>query len=311
MKSYREKEDACRLLFEDARARYGRFYHLFTPGDSQELLFTCEADFRFGMNVIASAALDTPGVRIVTFELMSNHIHVVLAGTQEAIRSFFSLVKKRLRRHYSLSGKTVSFDRFEAGLKETDDLDSLRNVIAYCNRNNYVVDPEETPFSYPYGANGFFFNPSSRAHLNPRYGDLTIHQKRAMMHSHAVDYPTDLPVIDGYLSPAGYCDISLGEKMFRDARHYFYKISRDLDSYASVAAGIGDTISYTDDELYAAACRICAREHGAARPSLVDYPSKVKLAQTLHYQYNASNKQLSRILRMEIRTLGEMFPSGY
>lgn len=308
MKSFQEKENACRLLFEETQARLGRFYHLYTPGDNQEVLFTCDADFRYGMNVIASAALDTPGVRIITFEWMHNHIHVVLAGSQDAIRAFFELLRKRMRRHYALSGRTVSFERFEARLKEIEELESLRNVVAYCNRNNYVVDPEETPFSYPFGANGYYYNLRAKCAGTGRYGDLTIQQKRALFHSHSIDYPGDLPLVDGYISPAGYCDIRLGERIFRDARHYFQKISRDMEAYAAVAAGIGDALYYTDDELYAAACRICAKSFGATRPSQATWQEKVELARTLHFKYNASNKQLQRILRLDPGALNDMFP---
>lgn len=308
MKTFQEKENACRLLFEEIRASHGPIWHLYTPGNLQEIVFADVMDFRYGMNVLASAALDTPGVFIITFEIMSNHLHVVLAGSEAAVRAFFSLLKKRLRRHLALSGRTVSLACFEAGLKLVEDLESLRNVIAYCNRNNYVIDPNHTPFSYLYGANWLFFNPLVLGRPDCLYGDLTIQQKRSMFHSHTIDYPDTLPVRDGFVSPEGYCLYKIGEGLFRDARHYFHKISRDIEAYASVAAGIGETLFYTDDELYAAACRISSREYGMSRPSLIGRSEKMALARNLHFNYNASNKQLQRILRLDPHILNELFP---
>ncbi len=72
------------------------FYHLWTP-DNHQILFTCEADFKMAMNIIA------------------------------------------------LSG-------FECRLRVLETAVDVRNVLSYNNRNGFLVSPDETPFSYRWGA---------------------------------------------------------------------------------------------------------------------------------------------------------------
>ncbi len=110
-----------------------------------------------------------------------------------------------------------------------------------------------------------------------------------------------------YFSPASFCDIALGESLFRDARHYFHKISRDVESYREVAALVGDSIYYTDDELVSLVYGICMKEYGNAKPTLLTIAEKQKLARRLHFDYNASNEQIGRILKIHLSVLESMF----
>lgn len=94
----------------------------------------------------------------------------------------------------------------------------MSNQIGYTNRNNFVVDPDQTPFSYPYGANGYFFPPIAQKRPYSLYADLNILKKRAFVHSKAIDYPDSFQIVDGYFSPMNYCRFDIGEGVFRDAR---------------------------------------------------------------------------------------------
>ena len=204
----------------------------------------------------------------------------------------------------------VDLKGFIPNIIAIESLESLRNQIVYTNRNNYVVDPDQTPFSYPYGANGYFFNPAAKASFRCNYGNLTARERRAFVHSHDVNYPDTYLVTGNYFSPVSYCDIDFGEAMFRDARHYFQKVSRTVEAFKEIAALTGDNVFYTDDELFAVASAICKKKYDGIRPTLLPLEQKIELARKLRYDYNAGNKQLSRLTKIPETTLNSMFPKG-
>ena len=307
-RSFTEKENRCRAIFESVFREGLRFWHACTPGNSQDIIFDSPEDYKFGMILAAICAYDA-GVRIITFELMSNHVHfIVICSTKEEASSFLDLFRKRLVKYFQLKGVNRDFSNFIADPIPIDTLESLRNQIAYTNRNNFVVDPDQTPFSFPYGANAYYFNPYAKKQERIRFGDLSDRAKIRLLHSKQIDYPSDWLVSEGIISPMSFCDINFGESVYRDARHYMYKLTRDLESNKDLAALLGDQVYYTDDELVGVVYSICKKKYSQERPSLLTVTQKIELARTLHYDYKADNAKISRILHIPASTLDSIFP---
>ena len=300
--SFGEREYQCEEVF---RSR-GPFYHLCTPGESTFVLFEDEGDYRFAMNLIASSVFLAPDVNIITYEIMRTHLHVIGEGASAPALDWFSGMRKRLYRFYQSTGRVRDLGSFKAEVFPITDLNFLRNSIAYVNRNGYLVHPEYTPFSYPWGANRFYFNPDAQKRQERRFGDLSVREKRRLFGSHCVDYPGEAPIIDGCISPAFFCDITLGESIFRDARHYFNLISRNVEAYRDMAKLLGDTLIYTDDELYLIVRQLCRDNYGNARPEILPMDEKQRLARLLHFDYNATEKQIQRMLRLDARTVSAL-----
>ena len=301
--SFGEREQQCKDLFFSR----GPFYHLCTPGDSQVVLFETDDDFRFAMNLMASSAYSEPDVNVITFEAMRTHLHFIGEGPVAAAEEWFSKMRRRLYRFYQSTGRVRNLDSFRASVFPIGDLSFLRNSIAYVNRNGYLVHPEHTPFSYPWGANRFYFNPDAKQRRDRKYSDLFIRERRQLFGSHSVDYPGEAPIVDGYISPGFFCDLKLGEGVFRDARHYFSLVSRSVEAYQDIAKLLGDSVFYTDDELYLIVRQMCRDRYGNARPEILTPDQKNEMARTLHFDYKSSNKQIQRMLRMEEHKLLALF----
>lgn len=229
---------------------------------------------------------------------MSNHLHVTAAGRKDRILELFELIKCMLKRFCSAMGYMIDWSLFKALTRPLLELDDVRNVIAYDNRNGFVVCPDETPFSYRWGANRYYFNPDAKCRASENSSGMTIRDKRMFSHSHIFDGVMGLRMLDGYVIPSSFCRIDLGEKLFRNASHYFNKISRSIESYRKISEEIGESVFYTDDELYSVACRICREKYGSGIPSLIPATAKIELARTLHYEYNAQEKALQRMLKL-------------
>lgn len=144
---YADAEKKCAVSF----LGHGDWWHLYTPGNLTELLFRDDDDYRYVMNLMARCLAEVPGLAVVAFEVMSNHLHIVICGSEVGTRLFFELFRKWLSRYMATRYESALSARFQMSLKPVPDLKALRNTIVYVNRNGYVLTPECTPFSYPWG----------------------------------------------------------------------------------------------------------------------------------------------------------------
>lgn len=145
MNDYYTKENQCGITFREL----GGIWHLWTS-ENFELIFKNASDFTAGMNILAVCAKMELGITIITFELMSNHIHICLASPEHHVKSFFENLKRFLRRYSIHTGYTIDWKKFEMHCRPLTTIDDIRNVIVYINRNGYVVHPEHSPYSYDY-----------------------------------------------------------------------------------------------------------------------------------------------------------------
>ena len=310
-------ESVCEAAF----SRGGPFWHLYTDGEKMEIIFSQPQDFMFGITLLGLCCAAYPQCRVLTFTLMSNHIHVVLAGSEKDVRGLFAYFKERLRRYLSSEKRFCRMERFNADLFQIPDLQALRNEIIYVNRNGYVVSPDCTPFSYWWSAGVFFFNPMGEMLPVKPFAALTDRERRALCHSRPLTLPDRYLVLDGFrtaqnvaagqmLFPPSFCAIGEAEGFFRDAQQYFRRLSRDHEAFSEVANRLGERIFLTDDELFGAVCAISSKEYGVNLPSLLPAKEKQNLARKMHFDYNASNKQIQRMLKLSPTSVAELFPKA-
>lgn len=249
---------------------FGRVYNAATP-ENHPLVFKTDEDFCAGMSILAVCAKMFPHIRIFAFQLMSNHVH------------------------------------FQLKLFLISDLQYFRNAIVYSNRNGFVVNDNVTPFSYPWGISPYFFQPLLVRLAQSSAKPIGVVQLRQLMHSRSADAYKDTMTIDGYASPLEFCDIASAEGCFRDAKHYFYLISRNIESYSNVAKSLGESIYYTDNDLFASAQKKALEQFGSKDLQTLTASQKIELARYLHYNYNAGDNQLQRMLRIDLEVLKALF----
>lgn len=295
MKNYNEKERSCEATFFSA----GPYWHAYTSGKETAILFTNIDDLRFAMNVIAQAADKFPELKIIAFEVMSNHFHFVISGEESTIRAFFESIRKRVSR--SIPG----IKKAKLTIKPINDLQSLRNNIVYTNRNGYVVDYNYTPFSYPWGTGGYYF---TRFPLEKPYSEIYTGPRRKMFRGRDPKLPGDWRTIDGYIAPISFCSIAFGMAIFRDAHHYFSLVSKNIEAYSELAEGLDDSDFLTDIELFAQVVKIVKSDYGLNSLKDLSKAQKLDLARKLHFKYRSSNGQIRRTLGLTQYEVDSLFP---
>lgn len=309
MKTFSELERLCHMSF----SRCCDLYHAYTSGKEMPILFKTTEDLAFVMNVIALAAYtfkDT--VTIIAFEVMNNHFHFIISGSQKDLDEFFRLIVKKIK-HTIPSAARLTFC-----LKPIQDLVALRNNIVYVNRNGYVANPDFTPFSYPWGTGRYYHNeiPSPLT-----FSDIGYNQNRKMFRGGNVKLPPEWQLdstgtLAGntsksssiYVAPSSFCDIRLGMSMFRNAHHYFSMVSKNVESYSNLAVDIDDGEFLTDQELFLEVIKILHSKYNGVKLNSLSNAQRYDLARTLHFEYRSSNGQIRRVLGLGEYEVNQLFP---
>ncbi len=281
----------------------GQVYNANTP-ENHPVIFRTDYDYESAMSILAVCARMFPGMVIYAFQIMSNHIHLVAGGAGKEILEFFSFFVGRLNKYF---GGQVDLSGFTLKMFPVSDLSYFRNAVAYVNRNGFVVNNEVTPFTYRWGSSQYFFQPVCVKYDKLVGRTIGITALRTLMHSRDCDAQRGMRIVDGCLSPLDFCHISEAEDTFRDARQYFYCISKNVEAYSEVAKSIGEAIFYTDSDLYAAASKIAKEQYGNGNLKMLPAEAKIELARRLHFDYNAGDKQLRRLLGIDEMVLKAMF----
>lgn len=299
--SYAESERMCEATFLGCDA----WWHLYTAGKMSSILFVDDDDYRYAMNLLARCHKETGSITIVAFEIMSNHIHIVLCGSEHNARRLFDLFRRRLCRYLTKKNSGADMKSFRMSLKSVCDLRTLRNTIVYVNRNGYVVNPAYTPFSYPWGTGRYYFNDFP---LEKRLEDLGYIQTRKMLRSRSPELPGDYLVIEGHIAPPSYCSLKLGMSLFRNAHHYFSMVSKSVEAYGELAAELDDGEFLTDTELFTQVVKLLKADYGAVKVKDLSPAQKQDLARKLRYDYHSSNGQIRRTLNMTQYEVDSLFP---
>lgn len=302
--SFSEKERICEIVF----VANGPYWHIYTDGTKMQNIFRNDEDFKTGMWCLAAALHLSKNVQLITFELMGNHVHLILAGAKEDCIKAFDLFKRRLKKAFPKRQRSIDWSQFTMEILPIDSLQALRNEIIYANRNAYVANPAHTPDSYPWGGGCAYFSPWLNHLTTSSLEDLPILTRRALLHTKKVTPFAALREINLMPFIPSFCNIELGERMFRDARSYFNSLTRNAEAFSQIAAKLKDSIFLTDEELYSALYSHIHKEYSAKTPSELTAQQKIDTARYLHFNYNATNQQLRRMLKIELAILEELFP---
>ena len=302
---FSEKERICESIF----IANGPYWHVYTDGTKMQNIFCCEEDFKTGMWCLAAGVHLCKDVQMLTFELMGNHAHLILAGQREACIKAFDLFSARLKLAFPKRQRAIDWSQFKMDILPIDSLQALRNEIIYANRNAFVANPTYTPNSYPWGGGCAYFSPWLQHLKTMPFEKLPKLTQREILHTREITPFAGLTEIGSMPFIPSFCNIKLGESLFRDARSYFNLLTRNAEAFSQIATRLKDSIFLTDEELYSVICSHINKEYSVKTPSQLSAQQKIDTARHMHFNYKATNQQLRRILRIDPAVLEELFPS--
>lgn len=300
---YYQKERLCEYKFDNG----GPYWHLYTNGQITEILFRNDNDFRFGVTNTALCAAEFD-VKIITDVIMSNHLHFIIEGEEIECHNLFAKYRKRMMRYYQSLNLPISLSTFTANLIPITTIEAMRNETAYVNRNGYLINSNYTPFTYPWGSNNLYFNEYAQQIKGTPYKNLTYREQRLLCRARPATLPDNYVVNDNMILPISYSRFDLGQSFFRDAHHYYYMVSKNIESYCQIAKQLGDSIFLNDNEMFAVTCNLSIQKFQMKQPSLLPPSAKIEIAKIMSQEYNSSNTQIRRILKLDQNIVDELFP---
>jgi hypothetical protein len=66
-----------------------------------------------------------------------------------------------------------------------------------------------------------------------------------------------------------------------------------------IAKEFGESVFYTDTDLFSVICSLGKERFGIDKPQLLPSQAKIEIAREMHFEYNANIKQISRMLKID------------
>lgn len=268
-------------------------YLVTTEHLEDKVLFLDDEDFKVAMNYVPAVALETD-VKMLAFNLMSNHMHFVPMCERADAESFINEFKRRYSYYFhNRYGVREVLRRVDVDIRLLPaGTESIERGIAYTQMNPVAARICQHPSLYLWGTGDAFFN--AKPHSGTRLDELSLRQRRRLLHSKS-ELPGNLIVGEGgFILPSSYVYVGYVEKLFRTSERYTYflnsssKARKQLESTEALPAFRDHVISPAIVDL----CNSLFRKQSLKELSPEEIP---ELLRQLRRRFSMDISQLSRL----------------
>lgn len=285
----------------------GPFFHLYTSPLESDILMEDDADRTAILNMIALVSRKT-GIEVLAFALMSNHLHLIVRGTEVEASAFFEKLSKRLSRYLSGKGKGKCLSDFTCGLKAITSLKQFQDEVAYVIRNPFVVRADINLFAYPWCSGYLYFNQLLPVGRGKSAEEISYRERRRITRQADEALPDGFRVEGNLILPESFVNYKLVEALFGNARDFLFCVLKNVEAQVELALAYGESPHMSDDELYKTTMQLCRTMFGKQSPQDLDEQQRKEMAVRLKTRYYASNGQLARFTGLAITTINTLFP---
>lgn len=274
------------------------YFHICTDGLEKSLLFMDESDYVLGMNLIPLCLLTKDPPEIVTFCLMSNHVHFITRGTYENSLRFIREYKRLLAKKLGRKGRTGVFhDGGGVLIKEMDDPMYIIQAIAYVLRNPVKAGMNVTPQGYRWSPARLFFSQNKTDDTScRRIGDLSAKERKALKSDYRL-LPNDWLIdSNGIILPENYVRVSTVEGIYRRASQFMYWLCKQDDAMMELDTGVMAKSRYSYEELALNMKELLAQKYKASSIDRLGTQARIEIASTMKRRYGATPAKLSRLV---------------
>lgn len=214
------------------------YFHLCSDGWKEGCLFYTDAQYASGMCTMALVTRLFPVV-VYAFELMSNHIHVVLSGTGRDCCHAFFYIRKRISSRLKRDGYPPLPHNYDFKLIPIENVRQMMSNLLYLARNPYER-ALAVPGTYPWGSSYLYYSMIYKNLAAKRVGDIPLRAVNRLTGSR-LNLPEDWLVNpDLGILPVSFVDTSLFYKLFKTPKEYNTRLVKDYESFAGIASSLGE-----------------------------------------------------------------------
>ena len=282
----------------DCRGR--RYFHVFTKGLEDDIIFKERADFIAGMNHVP-VAMAGLCIDLLAFVLMSNHFHFIIYADKHECERFIDnykrLVSRYVRNKYGTS-KILRAVKTSCCVIEPED-EGLKRLIAYVLNNPVKAGINCMPQNYEWGSGRCYFTNYEDKSFLRRLSEFGVRQQIAILRSE-VKLNQDYFITDsGYIDPQSYIDFKSVERIFVRARSMEYFLS-----VSNKTSGDKDgPVSFSDSLVLSGLGEILENKYGVENVSDLSIEVRRKVVLEIRKQFNSTPKQLARVLKCSLNEI--------
>lgn len=313
--NFDETDNLPQLCHMDIRQKEAReykalplaYYHLCTDGWSNGKLFNNTAQFRFGMATIALVAVMFDA-KIISFELMPNHVHIILYGTGETCLAVFQFIRHRIVTRLKEDGNLLPPYDYWFKLKPLPDKKALQQEIIYLARNPYEKEIA-IPGCYPWGSSYLFFSRVADFVRGKLVRDMKDTEIRRVTGSRTPlpetwEIHPDLGVL-----PRSFVRTDIVCARFSSAKEYLTRLVKDYESAVHIAQELGEDIVLSREEMNDILYKKATEMFPGRLVKNLTQEERGRLAVVLEKQYHFTGQTLADLLYMPERTISQFLTS--
>jgi len=273
-------------------------YLVTTEHLEEGLWFRDEEDFTVGMNYVAIQA-SCNRVKVLSFILMSNHLHFVLIGEFSEIVDFINGIKTRYGKYLNKKyGINEFLRRNKIDIREISKEDEgVERAIAYVQMNSVAANICSHPIQYPWGSGDVFFStnqPSGRL-----LKSLSKRSRSKILHSRYSNLPEEWLIGEGaYILPSSYIEVEAVEKIFRSPKRMNYFLMNSSKARQRVITSEDNTPAFRDQTIIASIPDLCRSLFRKKDMGELIEKEKGELLRQLRFRFCASINQMARICNL-------------
>ena len=277
------------------RICHSKDYWLVTTEHLKEgLWFRDDEDYKVGMNYVAVLSFIL-GVTVLSFSLMSNHVHFVLYCSEAEARAFIDAFKKNCSRYLSKKygvGEILRRNKVDIQRVKPED-ESFHWAVAYVEMNPVAANICLHPTAYRWGTGCTFFRSAPPKAV--KLGSLSVNAARRLLHTKR-KLPADWLVgEDGYILPESYVPVHLVESIFRTPNRMNFFLQNSSKAKRRREFQGNDLPSFRDQVLYAAIPDLCQSLFGKSDARSLDEGQRQELVRQLRRRFSADIHQIVRV----------------
>ena len=261
---------------------------------SDRIWFRDDEDFKMGMNLVAILAVALQ-VDVLSFILMSNHVHFVFCCSHEQAERFMNELKRRYSQYMQRKYGVKEFLRkVHVDIRPISGMDeSMEWAVAYVQMNSVAAGICLHPTGYRWGTGNSFFRGTPVK--GRRLGTLSERARRRLLHSKEELPPNLLVGEDGYILPESFVKVDLVETMFRTPKRMDYFLRNSSKAKQRLDAGEKAIPAFRDQIILSAIPDLCASLFHKSSVKELTVDEQVELVKQLRYRFSANANQLGRV----------------
>ncbi len=269
--------------------------------------FRDEEDFKAGMNYVASVSFSL-GICVLAFILMSNHVHFVLACSEDEAVRFITEFKRVYSRYLNVKyGTQELLRRNDVDIRFlSPEAESIERAIAYVQMNSVAANICTHPSEYPWGTGRTFFQ--VEAPKGRPLGSMTARSRIKCLHS-KVRLPSDWILADGYICPRSYVGVKFVEGLFRTPKRMSFFLQNSSKARQVLARTDTNLPSFQDKVILAGIPDLCRSLFGKwTIIDLCEEERKVVVDQ-IKRRFSADVAQIARVTGLSYQEVVRLLES--